>query len=177
MLQIITKKYRKFTEFFENNGIQISANPSKILDNIIINYIPINMFSTIEFHQKVHSIFTKPPTSYLKISNKETEGIIKEFRNNNASGYDNLPFSLMKKINVIVSPIITNLINFFFKYNTFPRELKITKITPLIKNTSKKEYSNFRPIGVINFIEKIIDKIIYKRINQFTFQNDIISKS
>ena len=55
----------------------------------------------------------------------------------------------------------------------FPSVLKTAKIVPVFKNDSKLDYSNYHPISLFSNIEKILEKLMYKRLYTFLNKNNI----
>ena len=56
----------------------------------------------------------------------------------------------------------------------FPSVLKTAKVVPVFKKDSKLNYSNYRPISLLSNIEKILEKLMYKRLYAFLDYNNII---
>ena len=56
----------------------------------------------------------------------------------------------------------------------FPSVLKIAKVVPVFKKDSKLDYSNYRQISLLSNIEKILEKLMYKRPHTFLDNNNII---
>ena len=56
----------------------------------------------------------------------------------------------------------------------FPSVLKTAKVVPVFKKDLKLHYSNYRPISLLSNIEKIIEKLMYKRLYTFLNKNNII---
>ena len=56
----------------------------------------------------------------------------------------------------------------------FPSVLKTAKVVPVFKKDSKLNYSNYRPISLLSSIEKILEKLMYKRLYAFLDYNNII---
>ena len=56
----------------------------------------------------------------------------------------------------------------------FPSVLKTTKLVPVFKKDSKLDYSNYRLISLLSNIEKILEKLMYKRLYTFLNNNNII---
>ena len=54
----------------------------------------------------------------------------------------------------------------------FPSILKTSKVVPVFTKDSKLGYSNYCPISLLSNVEKILEKIIYKRL--YTFFNSNI---
>ena len=56
----------------------------------------------------------------------------------------------------------------------FPSVLKTAKVIPVFKKDSKLDYSNYRPISLLSNIEKILEKLMYRRLCTFLNNNNII---
>ena len=55
----------------------------------------------------------------------------------------------------------------------FPSVLKTAKVVPVFKKDSKLDYSNYCPISLLSNIEKILEKLRYKRLYTFINNNNI----
>ena len=53
----------------------------------------------------------------------------------------------------------------------FPSVLKIAKLVPVFKKDSKLDYSNSRPISLLSNIEKILEKLMYKKLHTILITN------
>ena len=51
-----------------------------------------------------------------------------------------------------------------FLTGKFPSVLKKAKVIPIHKKQFKVDYANYRPISLLSNIEKIIAKLMYKRL-------------
>ena len=64
-----------------------------------------------------------------------------------------------------------------FKSGKFIDFLKIVKVIPLFKNKgSPLDVGNFRPISLLSNIDKIFEKLVYKRMIKFLENNKFIFK-
>ena len=62
----------------------------------------------------------------------------------------------------------------------FPEEMKIARVTPIIKGGEVPDLGNYRPISVLCCFSKILEKIMYNRLykhlihynKQFGFQEN-----
>jgi len=57
----------------------------------------------------------------------------------------------------------------------FPDRLKYSEVQPLFKKGEKTEISNYYPISLLPSFLKIIEKIIYKRLNCYLLENNILA--
>ena len=56
----------------------------------------------------------------------------------------------------------------------FPSVLKTAKVVPVFKKDLKLDYSSYHPIPLLSNIEKILEKLIYKRLYTFLDNKNII---
>ena len=56
----------------------------------------------------------------------------------------------------------------------FPFVLKTAKVVSVFKKDSKLDYSNYRQISLLSNIEKILEKLMYKRLYTFLNNNNFI---
>ena len=69
------------------------------------------------------------------------------------------------------------IINLSFQTGIFPDILKVAKVIPLHKGGSTQELNNFRPISLLSIFDKIIEKIMHKRLYEFIEEHDILFKN
>ena len=49
-----------------------------------------------------------------------------------------------------------------FSAGQFPPVLKLAKVIPIHKKTTKIDYTNYRPMSLLSTIEKITEKLMHK---------------
>ena len=54
-----------------------------------------------------------------------------------------------------------------------PSVLKTSKVVPVFKKDSKLNYSNYRPISLLSNTEKMVEKLMYKRLYTFLDNNNM----
>ena len=64
--------------------------------------------------------------------------------------------------------------NLSFVTEVFPSVLTTAKVVPVFKKDSTLYYSNYRPISLLSNVEKILEKLMYKRLDSFLNSNYII---
>ena len=55
-----------------------------------------------------------------------------------------------------------------------PRKLKVTKVIPVFKTGSRGCLNNYRPIYLLSVFDKILEKIVYKRLYLFLQERKIL---
>ena len=61
-----------------------------------------------------------------------------------------------------------------FTTGVFPSVLKTAKVVHVFKKDSKLDYRNYHPIYLLSNIEKILKKLMYKRLYTFLDKNNVI---
>ena len=74
---------------------------------------------------------------------------------------------------IIILPL-AHIINISFSSGEFPDALKIAKVLPLHKGGSAAEANNFRPISLLSIFDKIIEKLMHKRLFKFLEDHNIL---
>lgn len=87
---------------------------------------------------------------------------------------NSIPVFIYKKIIDFVAPIFSSIFNRSVSEGIFPDILKIARITPIYKGKSHKVVSNFRPISVLSFTSKILEKLMKYRVVKYLESNSII---
>ena len=93
-----------------------------------------------------------------------------------APGMDEISPRLLKDGAEVLAKPICDIINFSIKLSTFPDKCKIAKLTPLFKKGSKTDPKSYRPISLLPFISKLIEKVIHKQTQEYLDKNGLIYK-
>ena len=57
--------------------------------------------------------------------------------------------------------------NVFLMKVGIPEKLRTTKITPIFKNGEPVDLTNYKPISVLPFFSKVLEKLIYNKVYDF----------
>ena len=105
----------------------------------------------------------------------EVRFVINSFDSKKCNLHD-FPFKLLKAISPYVSSHIASLFNLMIVEGHYPDILKKARITPVLKTGSPLQCNNYRPISVLNSINKIFERLISNRLNDFLTVNNVIYK-
>ena len=141
----------RFNKFFSSVGKQIQ-------NQVYSNHIN---FSTFLKDPSENSLFLTPTDT------EEVSCIISSFKSNIATGPNSIPITILKKIQEYISAPLASLINCSFENGICPNTLKTAKIIPIHKKGSRLSVDNYRPISLLSNINKIFEKIMYKRLYRF----------
>ena len=98
---------------------------------------------------------------------KEVSELISTFQKNKASGPNSIPNNLLQMVKDIIAHPLSDMINLSFQSGTYPHKMKIAKIMPVHKKGSRLNVDNYRPISLLSNINKIFEKLMYKRVYKF----------
>ena len=102
---------------------------------------------------------------------EEIEKIIKSFQNDKAS---DISVSILKRCAPLISGHLSSFLNAFMESGTFPKILKVAKITPIFKKGDSQMFDNYRPISLLPIFGKIFEKLIYSRLYDFLISQKVI---
>ena len=69
---------------------------------------------------------------------------------------------------------LVHITNMSILHSVFPDELKIAQVIPLYKGGVSKLLVNYRPVSVLTVIPKVLEGLMYNRINEFIEENDML---
>ena len=75
--------------------------------------------------------------------------------------------------NIICTPL-SKIFNISVPSGTHPEKLKHAKVVPIFKKGSRLLISNYRPISFLSNLNKIFEKLMYKRIYAFLEKYNIL---
>lgn len=154
------------TEISEiRHGSSTCSNPSDIANAFSSFFSETSSLSTSthivnNIARASHSFFLYPATPV------EVRATISNLKNT-SPGHDKIHATCIKENVDAISDIFTHVVNLIFKSGVFPRELKKSLITPVFKKGDKALMNNYRPISILPFFSKVIEKIVEKRLSSY----------
>ena len=110
------------------------------------------------------------------VSNEEILDTLQNLENK-SSGPNSIPIKLLKLIPDLILVPLCKIINNSFTTGVFPDLLKISKVTPIHKEGPTDDVNNYRPISLLSIFDKIIEKVMYKRLYNFLQSNNVLFKN
>ena len=75
---------------------------------------------------------------------------------------------------MLLPHILTYFSTTLFIEGIFPCNFKIDMVVPIYKIEAKDDMNTYRPISMLTCFTKIIEKILYARLNKFLKKNNVI---
>ena len=150
-------------EYFNKYFINLPANISRE-----IPHVQTSFENYLLYQDNPSSLFFRP-TSVHEIVN-----IVSALKPSKSSGSDDISPRIIKDcIHVIADPLC-DIFNKSLFQGVVPNKLKIAKVVPVYKKNDRKCIENYRPIALLPIFSKILEKIVYKRLNDFLHSNNIL---
>ena len=89
--------------------------------------------------------------------------------------FDPWPTFLVKDcLDILIHPL-TQLVNLSLSEGVFPDQFKSAVVTPLVKKPSldKSVLKNFRPVSGLNFVSKLIERVVSGQLKDHLCRNDL----
>ena len=196
---ISTAKNNFYTNQIENS----QSNPKKLWQNInrILHRTPetilpdhvsentlANCFATF-FTEKIEKIRATFPIQSQSDLTENTNHQLRKFESvaenevhklimsgaSKSCPLDPWPTSLVKEcLDILITPI-TRLMNLSLSEGIFPQDFKTAIVTPLIKKQTlpKNNFKNFRPVSNLNYISKILEKVVAAQLKKYLSVNNL----
>ena len=112
-----------------------------------------------------------PKKSYLRVplittfnftytSSDEVYILINNLKPKQSTAHDSISSQLLKDIGHMISPTLSVIINQSLYTGIFPKQLKISKIIPLLKKGEETSIENYSPISLLSSISKVFISIL-----------------
>jgi hypothetical protein len=93
----------------------------------------------------------------------------------NSTGYDGIPNKILKHCVHFVSKPLTYIYNCSLTTGIFPERCKFAIVQPIYKKEERKEINNYRPISLLTAMPKILEIIMFKRLEQHLELNNVLA--
>ena len=95
---------------------------------------------------------------------------------NKTPGYDNININVVKKIYQELKTPLMCVFNLSLSTGIFPNKLKFAKVSPIVKNVKKDLSTNSRPISVLPYFSKTLERLMYGRLHSYLTENKYFLK-
>ena len=101
---------------------------------------------------------------------------INKLNNHKSPGVTDIPVKIIKQAKFIIANFLVKAFNHCIENGVYPDILKLAKVIPLHKGSSKQNLGNYRPISILSPLNKIFELLLHKRLLNFWNKHDLFSK-
>ena len=148
-----------------NNPDLINKN---FLDTPGKDFVKISDLTYLEYHRFNTSMFSIQPVTELMVSK-----IIANFTTN-ATGVDGISRDMILLTLPRTLGVITSIVNQSIRTGVFPDVWKEALVKPIPKINNPQELKDFRPVSILPFLSKIIEKVICQQLMEYLDANNIL---
>ena len=162
---------------FDNKTITDPTAMSNVFNNYFTS-IAKKTNSNIKFlpkHYTDYLFYSTTNTFFLTATDKnEISLLISSLDSHKSSGPSSIPVKNLKLVKNVISQQLSDIFNMPFSTGQFPSLLKMVKVISVHKRQPRVDYASYRPISLLSNIEKIMEKLMYKRLFNSLDINNII---
>ena len=157
----------------KNRSILLSCDK---LNDLFVN-IGLQLANKEVCQDYLRHVKTVTNTLFLQKTNySELYKIINSLPNKSSEDCYGLSSLLLKVVNPVVCDLLADQFNRCIDESEFPEVLKLAKVLPFHKSGDRNDAGNFRPISLLP-INKVFEKLLFKRIEDFLNVNRLLSPS
>ena len=147
----------EFNKFFTNIGTDLA------------NKIPNALKPFDSYITKANTSMDSQPLSINKLKDA-----FFSLKINKSPGHDGVSFNFIRKCFGVLCEPLKYLFNLLIVKGIFPDDLKIAKATPIYKADNSSNVSNYRPISVLPSFSKMLERIMYNRLQKYLKDQNIL---
>lgn len=127
-----------------------------------------------------HTTFVKKSSGVFSFQWIDTNTILKtiqHLKNKGSAGVDGISNVLLKVIAPYIIKPLYKLINRSLRNGTVPDSFKIAQIIPIYKGRdagSQHEYTNYRPISLLQSLSKVLEKLVDSQLRRYLKYQDVL---
>ena len=172
------KKDQCFPSIFMKDGKKITG-PKNIADGFNSFFINIGQSLAEKFEQTDEFEKYLPKTdasvrSFSAVTKEDVHKIIKSLKLKGSTGFDCVSNKLVRALRQELAYPLKIIINDSLQNGIVPDQLKVAKVLPLYKSGNKQDFSNYRPISLLNVFSKVLEKAAYKQLYEWFEQKFLI---
>jgi Reverse transcriptase (RNA-dependent DNA polymerase) len=125
--------------------------------------------------QKVCTCDNSCSFTFSQLSVNQVKNLLSNIRSNTATGHDELPGHLLKRLAPALAPNVSKIFNASLASVTFPSMWKKANVCPVYKNKgSKTDPNNYRPISILPVLARTLEKAAAAQLYNFCDVNSVI---
>ncbi|KAJ0175142.1 hypothetical protein K1T71_009283 [Dendrolimus kikuchii] len=173
----------KVWKFLKSLGVGKSSHVSNS-NNLNINLLNQHFATSSDFSPTIKSKTLKvicslptPQHSPFVLSQFTDCDVVRAVKSitSNAVGSDIISRNMILPILDVISPIISHILNYSIATTTFPLAWREAEIIPLPKKRNPLSFSDFRPISILSFMSKVLERLVHQQLSAFLNKNCLMN--
>ena len=113
--------------------------------------------------------------AFQAASVNQVERLLKAVKTSTATGPDEIPGFLVKKLATAIAPALTDILNTSFDSKCFPALWKKANVCPVWKGKGcRTDPTNYRPISIISVLARVCEKIAAGQLYEYCDRMSVI---
>lgn len=168
-------------KLFDDNGAEIISplDISNCFNNFFCN-VGKNLVKQLPVSSKHFSDYCNksfPNSIYVEdVTTYEILNLIASLKNNKSSGPDGINCRLLKENAYLFCEPLCYIYNLSLFSGVVPDRFKIAKVVPIYKKGATTQASNYRPISLLSIFNKLLEKLVYRRLYGFLNKHNVLYK-
>ena len=174
------KKFESVLKLYHNN--ETITDPVQIAETLNSHFAGIGLALRNAMPHRAENNFRKylPPNTTNSIyiqpcTFSEVKSVIMDLKNVKGN-CNSLSTKLLKENSQALCNPIAQIFNNIIQLGQYPDILKLACITAVFKGGDKTNPNNYRPISSLPILNKVFEKLLYKRLNSYFENNNIFCK-
>ena len=178
IIQIKTQVNQKVNKIVIDNREIVDPKPIANALNDFFANIGSNLACSIpSSSQSAREFMSSPILDSLCLSPVTEDEIEEEIAKLNVSkavGPSSIPIFILKILKCELSGPLQTIFNTSFLTGIVPEKFKMARVIPVFKKGSQTTLNNYRPILLLSIFNKLLEKLMYKRIVDFLDKTQLI---
>jgi hypothetical protein len=116
-----------------------------------------------------------PELRLIPITEADIKNILMSLKSKNYTGYNGISSRILKYCIEEISKPLCHIFNASLEQGIYTARMKFASLRPIYKTGDKAVMANYRPISLLINVSKIIGRVVYNRIKQHMYVNNLIS--
>ena len=163
-----------------NNSLpkHLILNNRNIFDQKIIAKTLMNILSMMDrnWHLKWHLYLKGSDSSFeeVTLSDEEIKTVLFSLKGGKSPSFDEINYYIVKQnFNSLLVPLKC-IFDLSLKKSTLPEKMKIARVTPVFKSGGTLLMTNYRPISILPWFSKMLERIMYNRLHKYLTENNLL---
>ena len=118
---------------------------------------------------------TNARLSHLDVTEEGVINILKSLDCSKATGSDGISAKMLYSTAKLIAPSLTKLIKLSLSISKVPIIWKQANVLPLFKKDDKSDFTNYRPVSLLNITSKVCEKVVFKHVFNYIRDNNLIT--